>query len=99
MQALWVKIKNNSKPCLLECMTTRWCDHVGITVPELSAEEVNDIETAIQEDDLKNLENELKKDTVLDIKKRVDKEIETAIKFAEASEFPKDPELFENIYG
>ena len=93
------KIKKNSKPCLLECMTSRWRDHVGITVPELSTEEVNNIKSAIQDDDLKNLENELKEDIVLDIKKRVDKEIETAIEFAEASDFPKSSELLENIYG
>ena len=91
-------IKNNSKPQLLECMTSRWQDHVGITQPELSKEEENNIKKAIKHDDLKNLENKLSKDEVLHIKKKVDKEIEHAIKFAEASDFPRSSELLENVY-
>ena len=40
------QIKKKSQPFLLECMTTRWRDHVGITIPELSKAEFEEIENA-----------------------------------------------------
>ena len=79
-------------------MTSRWRDHVGITVPELNKIEVEKIEEAIQTDDLTNLKENLPIKIALAIEERVAKEIDEAINFAEKSDFPAESELFDNVY-
>ena len=91
------QIKKKSQPFLLECMTTRWRDHVGITIPELSKAEFEEIENAKKNDDLKELEKQLPEDDVLIINKKVTIEIEKAINFAESSNFPEESELYDNV--
>ena len=90
-------IKKKSQPFLLECMTTRWCDHVGITIPELSKAEFEEIENAKNNDDLVELEKQMSDDDVLIINKKVTTEIENAINFAESSNFPEESELYDNV--
>ena len=91
------QIKKKSQPFLLECMTTRWRDHVGITIPELSKAEFEEIENAKNNDDLEELEKQLSDDDVLIINKKVTTEIENAINFAESSNFPEESELYDNV--
>ena len=91
------QIKKKSQPFLLECMTTRWRDHVGITIPELSKAEFEEIENAKNNDDLVELEKQLPEDDVLIINKKVTTEIENAINFAESSNFPEELELYDNV--
>ena len=91
------QIKKKSQPFLLECMTTRWRDHVGITIPELSKAEFEEIQNAKNNDDLEELEKQLSEDDVLIINKRVTTEIENAINFAELSNFPEGSELYDNV--
>ena len=91
------QIKKKSQPFLLECMTTRWRDHVGITIPELSKAEFEEIENAKNNDDLEELEKQLSEDDVLIINKKVTTEIENAINFAELSNFPEGSELYDNV--
>ena len=91
------QIKKKSQPFLLECMTTRWRDHVGITIPELSKAEFEEIENAKNNDDLVELEKQLPEDDVLIINKKVTIEIEKAINFAESSNFPEESELYDNV--
>ena len=91
------QIKKKSQPFLLECMTTRWRDHVGITIPELSKAEFEEIENAKNNDDLEALEKQLPEDDVLIINKKVTTEIENAINFAESSNFPEESELYDNV--
>ena len=91
------QIKKKSQPFLLECMTTRWRDHVGITIPELSKAEFEEIENAKNNDDLVELEKQLPEDDVLIINKKVTVEIENAINFAESSNFPEESELYDNV--
>ena len=91
------QIKKKSQPFLLECMTTRWRDHVGITIPELSKAEFEEIENAKNNDDLVELEKQLPEDDVLIINKKVTIEIENAINFAESSNFPEESELYDNV--
>ena len=93
------KIKKVPKPYLLECMTSRWCDHVGITIPEIINEEINNIKNAKEHDDIKNLENQLDANIVLEINRRVEENIKKAVDFAEASAFPKNTELYDNVYN
>ena len=91
------QIKKKSQPFLLECMTTRWRDHVGITIPELSKAEFEEIENAKNNDVLVELEKQLPEDDVLTINKKVTTEIENAINFAESSNFPEESELYDNV--
>jgi len=93
------KIRENPNPYLIECMTTRWSDHVGISDPELNKQEVEDIKIAMENDDLKNLENRLSKDDVVRINEQVELEIDKAVSFAEKSKFPNKDELYDNVYG
>ena len=87
-------------PMLIECMTTRWKDHVGPGDDRhIKFRDDKDVDEAMKNDDLKYLESLLSKQEVLEIQKTVDKEIEDAIKYSENSEFPDTSEIVENIYG
>ena len=50
-------------------------------------------------DNLLKLEKELSEETVKNIKNQVQLDIQEAVDFAESSEFPKESELLENVYG
>ena len=50
-------------------------------------------------DNLLKLEQELSEETVKNIKNQVQLDIQEAVDFAESSEFPKESELLENVYG
>jgi len=91
------QIKKKPQPFLLECITTRWRDHVGITIPELSKFEFEEIDNAKKNDDLKNLEKKLTLEDVDAISKKVDSQINNAVSFAESSNFPKESELYDNV--
>ena len=91
-------IRSQNKPYLIECVTTRWKDHVGISDASiLNYRDMTIVEKAIQEDDLKNLEKKLSKSIVKKIKLQVEEEINSAINFAELSSFPESKELYDNI--
>lgn len=94
------KIKKNPGPCLIECMTTRWKDHVGVgNAYNLSYRNTEEIEKAIENDDLNNLQKQLSEKKVEEIKNLVFKKIDNAVNFAETSEFPYSKELYDNVYG
>ena len=93
-------IKKKSEPHLIECITTRWKDHVGIgDASDLHYRDMKDIDLAIENDDLINLEKKLSSSVIQKIKLQVDKEIDNAVNFAEASNFPNKDELYDNVYG
>ena len=93
-------IENTSMPQLLECMTQRWKDHVGIgDARDLNYRDESEIDFAIKTDDLLNLEKKLSNDIVDIIKKKVETEINNAVKFAEDSNFPAEKEIYDNVYG
>lgn len=94
------KIKKNPGPCLIECMTTRWKDHVGVgNAYNLRYRNTEEIEKAIENDDLNNLQKQLPEKKVEEIKNLVFKKIDNAVNFAETSEFPYSKELYDNVYG
>mgnify|MGYP006071799255 FL=1 len=94
------KIEKKSKPYLIECMTTRWKDHVGVgDALHLNYRDHEEINSAVESDDLKNLEKQLPEEIVNKIKLRVQEEIDKAVIFAENGKFPDSKELNENVYG
>jgi len=94
------KIKKKSNPYLIECMTTRWKDHVGVGDGiDLNYRDHKEINRALENDDLKNLEKQLSEKIVSKIKLRVQEEIKQAVIFAESGKFPNSKELHENVYG
>jgi TPP-dependent pyruvate/acetoin dehydrogenase alpha subunit len=94
------KIEKNSGPYLLECTTVRWKDHVGIgDARDLNYRNEKEVDEAMINDDLLNLEKKLPKNVVDTIRSKVDTEINNAVKFAEDSSFPEDSELYDNVYA
>ncbi len=92
-------IKNNPKngPIFIECFTYRYKEHVGPT------EDLNEEYRCLKEykkwsenDQIDVLGKILSKEEKEKIAKKVAKQINDSIKFAEKSEFPGKKELFEN---
>ncbi len=93
-------LEKTSTPQLLECMTLRWKDHVGVgDARDLNYRDETEIDEAIKNDDLLNLEKMLPNEIVDTIKKRVEREINNAVKFAEDCDFPAIKEIYDNVYG
>ena len=93
-------IKKGNGPQLLECMTTRWRDHVGIgDAFDLNYRNSQEIKDAMKKDDLLSLEKNLTSEKISKIREEVNSRIDTAIDFAESCEFPDEKELYDNIYG
>ena len=91
-----IDVRDN-QPVLLECMTTRWRDHVGPGDDRhIKFRSDKELDDAIKNDDLKKLENLLPKNEVDEIKKQVDLEIKDAIKYSENSKFPDKSEINPN---
>lgn len=94
-----IDVRDN-QPVLLECMTTRWRDHVGPGDDRhIKFRSDKELDDAIKNDDLKKLENLLPKNEVDEIKKQVDLEIKDAIKYSENSKFPDKSEITDGVYG
>jgi len=92
-------IRKDNKPALIECMTSRWRDHVGPGEDRhIKFREDKDLDDAILRDDMNNLEKLLPRTVAKDIKKRVDREIQEAIDFSEKSAFPSVTEIMDNVY-
>lgn len=93
-------IKSDAGPQLLEFMTTRWKDHVGVgDALDLNYRDKKEISLAINEDDLKKLEELLPSQKVEKVNKKVEEKLNMAIEFAEKCNFPDSSELTENVYG
>ena len=87
-------------PMLLECLTTRWKDHVGPGDDRhIKFRDDKELDEAIKNDDLKNLEGLLSKEEVIEIQETVSKKINEAIQFSEKSEFPDTSEIMDGVYG
>ena len=81
-------------------MTSRYRDNVvpgeDRHINFRSDKELND---AITNDDLKNLESLINKEDVVTIQKDIDSQINDAIKYSEDSSFPGTKEITDNVYG
>ena len=94
------KIKSNGGPMLIECLTTRWRDHVGPGEDRhIKFRSDKDLDHSIKSDDLNNLEKLLSKKEVEQIQSEVDTKLNEAINYAEESTFPEISEITDEVYG
>ena len=98
MQA--VEIKNTGGPMLIECLTTRWRDHVGPGEDRhFNFRPDEELDNSINNDDLYNLEKLLPDKDVNEIKNKVNSSINDAIDYSEKSIFPDISETTDEVYG
>jgi len=89
-------------PTLLEVKSSRWYGHFVGDAQKYRSEK--DTTAARKEDCIRNFENKLIEDKILQkqdvekIEKRIHEEIEEAINFARESPFPDDSELMKDLY-
>lgn len=94
------EIKNGNGPMLIECLTTRWRDHVGPGEDRhIKFRSDAELDNAINNDDLLRLESMLSEKEVQKINDEVDNKINEAIKYSEKSSFPDASEITEEVYG
>ena len=94
------KIKSNGGPMLIECLTTRWRDHVGPGEDRhIKFRSDKDLDHSIKSDDLNNLEKLLSKKEVEQIQSEVDTKLNEARNYAEESTFPEISEITDEVYG
>tara|TARA_Y200000002_G_scaffold71953_1_gene56324 strand:+ start:11891 stop:12835 length:945 start_codon:yes stop_codon:yes gene_type:complete len=94
------RIKNNHGPVLIECLTTRWRDHVGPGEDRhIKFRSNKELDNAINEDDLIKLRHMLSENDIKKIHYDVDNKIQEAIKYSENSSFPDISEITEDVYG
>ena len=94
------EIKSNGGPMLIECMTTRWRDHVGPGEDRhIKFRPDKDLDYSIKSDDLNNLEKLLSKEEVECIQSEVNTKLNEAINYAEKSSFPGISEITDEVYG
>ena len=93
-------IKNTGGPMLIECLTTRWRDHVGPGEDRhFNFRPDEELDNSINNDDLYNLEKLLPDKDVNEIKNKVNSSINDAIDYSEKSIFPDISETTDEVYG
>jgi TPP-dependent pyruvate/acetoin dehydrogenase alpha subunit len=86
-------------PFFFECMTYRWKEHVGPNEDyHLGYRTKEEAEPWIKNDQLKRLAELVESEERQKIEDEVEAEIKAAFEFAEASPFPKYPELFTDVF-
>lgn len=92
-------LQKNSGPIFLECMTYRWRQHLG---PHEDfgpgGRDRKEAEAWIKKDDVKRIGDLLAVKTRETIEKAVEKEIKAAILFAEKSPYPKEKDLWTDVF-
>jgi TPP-dependent pyruvate/acetoin dehydrogenase alpha subunit len=97
------RARKGKGPTLLEVKSTRWYGHFVGDAQNYRSEK--DTKEARKEDCIRNFENKLIEDKILQkqdverIDKRIHEEIEEAINFARESPFPDDSELMKDLYA
>ena len=100
------KIREGGEPILLEFMTYRWLEHVGIALDHHEAyRDKEKMPWVLQNDPISKMKRLL--ETQFGIHKShfnaweetIKQEIQAAVLFAEESPFPEPQKLFENVYA
>ena len=93
------KIRSGHGPEFLECMTYRWCEHVGPREDfELGYRSKNEVEPWIQKDPVTRMAEMIDSNLVNKILRDIELEIDEAFNFAELSPFPDPTELMTHLY-
>jgi TPP-dependent pyruvate/acetoin dehydrogenase alpha subunit len=92
-------IRRGEGPQFIEAMTYRWRDHVGPGEDRIYKYRPNEeLDGWIACDQVRIIGDMLSESERKQIETAVETEIGNAIKFAEASPFPKDEELYSNVF-
>lgn len=91
--------KGKSGPVFLECITSRWKEHVGPNDDfHLGYRSKDEVEQWIEDDQIKKIRSLLDTNDAAAIESEVEQEIKEAFQFAEASPFPNAEELYKDIF-
>lgn len=91
--------KQGCGPIFLECITSRWKEHVGPNDDfHLGYRSNDEIKSWVENDQLKKLKLLLKPEISDVIESAIENEIEEAFRFAEESLFPGAPALHEDVF-
>jgi TPP-dependent pyruvate/acetoin dehydrogenase alpha subunit len=92
-------LKNNSGPIFLECMTYRWRQHLGPNEDfGPGGRDRKEAEPWMKKDEVKRIGDLLETKTREAVEKAVEKEIETAVLFAETSPYPTKSDLWTDVF-
>lgn len=93
------KIRKGKGPAFLECLTSRWKEHVGPSDDfHLGYRSEEEIRPWKEKDQLKKLKSLLNSSLSEKIESEVEDEIKDAFEFAEKSPFPQLSELYEDVF-
>ncbi len=93
-------IKNASGPVFLECMTYRWRQHLGPNEDfGPGGRDRKEAEVWFKNDDLVRVGRLLSKKTKKNIEERIEAEIKNAFTFAENSPYPKESDLWSDVFA
>ena len=97
------KVKKNKKPIFIEFSTYRWLEHCGPNYDnDIGYRSEKEFNFWKKKDPLINLELELAKKNkkkISNIKNSINKEINSAFKYAESSKYPDNKEALKGIYA
>ncbi len=99
------RARRGEGPTLVECKTYRFFDHVGMRGMGLTYRSDDELEQWKQRDAIASFEANLidmgitTKQKITNVYKKIDAEIEEAVKFAEESPYPDVSELLEDVYS
>jgi len=93
------KIRKGNGPVFLECLTSRWKEHVGPCDDfHLGYRSEEEVLSWKRKDELKRLRDNLDTSFVKGIEAEVEKKIKRAFVFAEKSRFPETKELQKDVF-
>lgn len=96
---LVAKIRNGEGPQFLEIATSRWLEHVGPNEDfKLGYRTEDEVAPFREQDEVERIGNLLGATVKEMIDEEIENEINEAIEFAEASEFPQKEELLKYVY-
>ena len=93
------KIRDGQGPQFLEVVASRWLEHVGPNEDfKLGYRSEDEVTPFREQDEIERLGSLLDQQIKADIDQEIENEINTAIQFAESSQFPQKEELLKYVY-
>lgn len=94
------RIKRGGGPEFIECLTHRWCEHVGPNSDyDQGYRSLEESKYWTENDALEVLGRLLNADDKSTIDRHIETQLKEAVEFAETSQFPKPEELYDYVYA
>ncbi len=91
--------KGKEGPVFLECVTSRWKEHVGPNEDfHLGYRDKDEIKYWVENDQLKKIRPLLSQESASKIESEIEEEINEAFQFAEETPFPEKEELYKDLF-